>query len=255
MGFTHDVDECILRVFELIFLEEETVRVLLDELERRSREDYQTVYIEIDVSAYAPRMQRTLLELGYVPAAYVPAMAFHRVERLDVVKMARLLIPLDLGPMALVSPAQEVADLVLRGFERQEVLPRFGQVANKVGIFSGLTEEQLQRLAAVFRHVSFEIGDRIFSSGDSCDETFVLLDGEVAVEIPGGKEPVGMVRVGECLGEVALLTGTRHSADAVVTRAVKAARLIGLNPTYLYRNLAKGLGEKLRRTDLAWMGG
>ena len=33
-------------------------------------------YLEIDVSAHAPRMQRTLLELGYNPTGFVPALAF-----------------------------------------------------------------------------------------------------------------------------------------------------------------------------------
>ena len=49
--------------------------------------------IEVDVSAYAPRMQRTLVELGFLPVAYLPALVFHEVERLDVVKMVRLLDP------------------------------------------------------------------------------------------------------------------------------------------------------------------
>jgi len=30
----------------------------------------------LNVSTHAPRMQRTLLELGYLPAAFVPALVF-----------------------------------------------------------------------------------------------------------------------------------------------------------------------------------
>ena len=50
---------------------------------------------EIDVGAHAARMQRTLIEMGFVPAAYVPAMAFHNVERIDVVRMMKLVCPLE----------------------------------------------------------------------------------------------------------------------------------------------------------------
>ena len=55
--------------------------------------------------------------------------------------------------------------------------------------------------------------------------------------------------------------GTEHSADAVVRSPVRAAvlprgdlqELVRQRPdigVVLFRNLARGLGEKLRRTDL-----
>ena len=59
-------------------------------------------YIEIDVSAHAPKMQRTLLELNFLSAAYVPAMVFHEVECLDIFRMFRLTKLQDLGPLQLV---------------------------------------------------------------------------------------------------------------------------------------------------------
>jgi GNAT superfamily N-acetyltransferase len=262
IGFTHDKVESIVRVFELINLEDQAVRFLLEELERRSRWEYDVSYIEIDVSAYAPRMQRTLLELGYLPCAYVPALAFHRVERLDVLKMCRLLVPFDPGDLALVAPAEGLAQLVLMGFERLEVVPRLGEMVHRAGMFTGLTDEQFQRLAACCGHAAFAPGEYIFREGTDCAETYLILEGEVAVEVSGRSEPVGRVVDGECLGEVALLTETTHSAGARVTRAVTAAvfsrddlvELVRQRPdigVVLFRNLASGLGEKLRRTDRA----
>ena len=47
-------------------------------------------------------LQRNLLELNFLPAAYVPAMVFHEVERLDIVRMVRLTKLQDLGPLQLV---------------------------------------------------------------------------------------------------------------------------------------------------------
>ena len=61
VGYTLDPVEHTVRVFELIALADDVVRFLLAELERKCREELAIEYIEIDVSAYAPRMQRTTL--------------------------------------------------------------------------------------------------------------------------------------------------------------------------------------------------
>lgn len=261
IGFTLDSCENIVRVFELICLEEQAVRILLSELETRACDEYNMCYVEIDVSAHSPGMQRTLLELGYVPAAYVPAMAFHRVERLDVLKMVRLLMPCDTGPMQLVPPVEDLAKLILRGFQRQEMLPRIGELLDRIGLFSGLSEEQVQRMAATCGYASFGVGETIFTQDSDSSETFIVLDGDVEIHVEGAQGAVGTVTAGECLGEVALLTSTAHSATAIALTDVRAAVLKGSDLTelvrqrpdigvVLYRNLARGLGEKLRRADL-----
>jgi hypothetical protein len=230
-------------------------------MEQRCRDEWDISYIELDVSAHAPRMQRTALQLGFVPVAYVPALAFVDVERLDLVKFAKLLIPLDLGPMMIIPPVSDLAELVLAAFKRREVLPRLGEVVDRVGLFAGLDEEQLQRLAGACSHGSFEAGAEIFRHGGPCTEMYLILDGEVSVYIEGRRDPIGTVRAGECLGEISVLTGGEHSATARAATRVEVGvltkkdlqSLVRLRPgigVVLYRNLARGLGEKLRRTDL-----
>ena len=93
VGFTLDPVDKAVRIFELIALHDEVIRFLLSDLERVVPREVGICFIEVDVSAYAPRMQRTLIELGFLPVAYLPALVFHEVERLDVVKMVRLLTP------------------------------------------------------------------------------------------------------------------------------------------------------------------
>ena len=155
VGFTLERLDRVVRVFELISLRDEVIRFLLEQLESRCCEEWDISYMEIDVSAHAPRMQRTVLQLGFVPTAYVPALAFHEVERLDLIKFSKLLIPLDVGPMMLIPPVGEVAETVLQAFRRHEVLPRLGEVVDRVGLFAGLDEEQLERLAGACTHDSF----------------------------------------------------------------------------------------------------
>lgn len=260
IGFIEEQLDRNVRIFELISLRDDVIRFLLSEVERRCREEWDIAYVEIDVSADAPRMQRTLLQLGFVPVAYAPALAFHHVERLDVVKMARLHTPLDVGSVMLIPPTRGVCEMVLSAFARREVLPRLGEVLDRVGLFSGLDEEQVLRLAGACGHATYAAGETIFREGDPCTEMFLILEGTVEIRMSGNEQPVGTVSDGEVLGEVAALTGGDHSATAIAATDVDAGILtktdlngiVRLRPgigVILYRNLARGLGEKLRRTD------
>src|SRR5437868_2587774 len=85
---------------------------------RVAEEEYKAEVIEVNVSAYEPQLQQTFLDFGFHPAAYVPAMFFHDSDRLDVVKMTKLNIPYEPGPMTLTEPAQKVADIVEPMFRR-----------------------------------------------------------------------------------------------------------------------------------------
>jgi CRP-like cAMP-binding protein len=68
------------------------------------------------------------------------------------------------------------------------------------------------------------------------------------------------VRSGECLGEMSMLTSTPHSVTATARTGVETAalehrdliELIRLRPDIglgIYRNLAVGTGEKLKRLN------
>ena len=260
VGFTLDDHERTARVFELITLREEAIPFLLREFTHRARDEFGACYAEIDVSAFAPRMQRTLLALGYAPAAYIPAMAFHEVERLDVVKMARLFVPLE-EDVVLASPTRELAELVLQAFTKREVEPRVSDALDHLHLFDGLSEEHRRSIASAFAYRTFEAETAVFEVGEPAMEMYVILSGDIRVHVPGAVAHVGIVGAGECLGETALLTEAPHSATAVPVGRVEAAAISSadLNAlvrrwpaigVVLFRNLARGLGEKLRRMDL-----
>jgi GNAT superfamily N-acetyltransferase len=260
VGFTLDPADKAVRVFELISLHDEVIRFLLADLERASRERWGGGLIEVDVSAHAPRMQRTLLELGFLPVAYLPALVFHDVERLDVVKMARLPSPPDVDTGGLTPRCRAVAELVLRRFRSRSVLPRVAGAVQGLPLFAGLDAEQVARLAGVCGVATFAPGEVVFREGQADNRMHVVLAGEVAIAVAGLAGPVGVVRGGECVGEMSLLTAAVHSATATARTAVETAVLehrdlaelvrqrpdIGLR---LYRNLAVGMGEKLKRLN------
>jgi len=218
--------------------------------------------VEIDVSAYAPRMQRTLLELGYLPVAYVPALAFDDVERLDVVKMFHLPAPPEVNIDSLTPSCKAIADLVLRRFRSRSVLPRVAAAVHRLPLFAGLDPEQVARLAGVCGAATFERGEVLFREGEADHRMHIVLEGEVAVSISGSSDPVGVVRSGECLGESSLLAAAAHSATATARTRVETAvlehsdiaELVRLRPDvglHIYRNLATGTAEKLKRLDLS----
>jgi predicted N-acetyltransferase YhbS len=259
VGYMLDPVEHTVRVFELIALADDVVRFLLTELERRCRENMGIEYIEIDVSAYAPRMQRTLLELNFLPVAYVPAMVFYQVERLDIVKMVRLNKLQDLGPLGLTEPVQVVADVVMRGFSTCTIAPRMAQAIKEVPLFHGMTGEQATRLAGICAVREWQAGERLFTAHDPTDRLYLVLDGRVTISSGSPPVAIGTVRTGETCGEVSLLSARSHSATAMADGPVEAAELLQRDladlirrrpdiGVIIYRNLAIGLGNKLSRT-------
>jgi ribosomal protein S18 acetylase RimI-like enzyme len=265
VGFTLDPVDRAVRIFELIALHDEVIRFLLSDLECTCREKWDCL-IEVDVSAYAPRMQRTLIELGFLPVGYLPALVFHEVERLDVVKMVRLLTPPQVRTGGLTPGCAALAELVLRLFRNRTVLPRIARAVHDLPLFAGLNAEQVTRLAGVCSVATFEPGEVVFREGEASRQMHVVLQGEVGITVADSAASVGIVRSGECLGEMSLLTNAPHSATATARTQVETAvlghqdlaELIRLRPDiglHIYRNLAVGMGEKLKRLDVLLAGG
>ena len=257
IGYIHDELAKGVHDFELIASTDSVIRFLWTSLLAQC-EEWGVAYVEADVSAYAPRMQRTLLALGFLPAAYVPAMVFHEVERLDVLKMVRLAGSADLGDVQLLPESQVVADLVMAPFRQQHIRPRIAAALGDLELFAGLTEEQTTRVAGVCEVVQVVAGQQLFAEGAAADTLFVPLD--LQLQVLRGGRAVGQVRAGEALGESALVRSDVHTAEAraegagtLATLAREEIRSLERQrpdiAVLLYRNLAAGLGAKLRRAD------
>ncbi len=260
IGFIEEPHEHTVQVFELIALDDQVIRFLLSEFERKCREERKVEYIEIDVSAHAPRMQRTLLELNFMPAAYIPAMVFHEVERLDIIKMVRLVKLQDLGHVELARPVRELADLVMRGFTTRAVVPRMAEAVSEIPLFQGLDDEQVLRLAGSCTVQEYKAHERIFTEAEPAHSMYLVLDGKVGISAGTPAVGIGTVGKGEAFGELSLLAHRPHSATATAETPVEVALLahrdladlVRRRPdigVVIYRNLALGLGAKLLRSD------
>jgi hypothetical protein len=201
-------------------------------------------------------MQRTLFELGFRPCAYVPALVFDRVERLDAVRMVRLSIPINMASTSVTEAVVPLADAVVESFGGSYGKPEIVAAATGARLFAAMTSEQVDRLAAAMEVREFAEEEEIVAEGNQDDTAFLLLDGTARVYMEG--EPVGQVAAGECLGELALLTGEPHRATARASEGLTAAvlghaqlmSLVRARPdigVVLYRNLALDLREKLYR--------
>jgi acetylornithine deacetylase/succinyl-diaminopimelate desuccinylase-like protein len=201
--------------------------------------------------------------------AFILEPAFGRAGKLKtarkasgVVKMLRLLSPPRVRTDGLTPACAALAELVLRLFRNRTVLPRIAEAVHNLPLFTGLSAEQVARLAGACGVAAFEPGEPVFREGEAGDRMQVVLRGEVAITVAGSAAAVGVVRGGECLGEMSLLTAAAHSATATARTHVETAvlgrqdlaELIRPRPDIgllIYRNLAVGMGEKLKRLNVS----
>lgn len=117
VGYQLDASSRLVKGIELVAKDEALRGHLCGSLLRAAEEELAAQVIEVNLSAYDARLQRTFASQGFHPVAYAPAMVFHGTHRLDVVKMLKLNLPYDPGEMTLTDPARAVVSLVESAFK------------------------------------------------------------------------------------------------------------------------------------------
>ena len=255
VGFVNDPIDSKVRVFELVEFDDAVKGFLLAAVDRLAREEFGAAYVEVDVSAFSPRIQRTLQRLGFVPVAYCPSMAFDNVERIDLVRMAKLACPYDPTGMRLTDSCQAVREIVERSMEHRVLGAEIEQATRDAALFRALPEGDRHHLAGICRIADYPAGTRLAQQGASGgDEIFILVSG--AAEAVRDGMTAAALSPGATFGEMALLGRSRRLVDLVVTRDSRVVtlnvdelgRLMSARPRLGYsvmRELAAGLGEKL----------
>lgn len=256
IGFRRDVIEHSVRVLELIAISDAVVPVLFDNLLERCQREWNTAYVEVDVSADATRLQRTLIERGFIPAAFIPAMVFCDVERLDVLKLARVFGPTDVSGLQLTDEARAAAAPVLDALRKRSVFPALADALDQLPLFSGLRAEQANRVASACQIAEHQPGEHLFDEGAGADAMYILLQGSVNIQRGAPAHELARRGPGEVVGELALMLEEPHSATATAANAVTSARLSREQlevlsrqrpdiAVLIYKNLSIGLGRKL----------
>ena len=93
-------------------------------------------------------------------------------------------------------------------------------------LFRALKDDQLPQLLKAAELQRFETGESLVRQGEEADSFFVLVEGEVAVTVDKGGEPVEIGRVPRpaSVGEVGLLLNEKRTASLTAVGEVQALR-------------------------------
>lgn len=136
------------------------------------------------------------------------------------------------------------------------------QFLKTVPFFNDLSTWQLKRVSGIVFERSYEIGEMIFEEGQPGAALFLIMDGQVSVEICKEKftAKLAVLEKGAFFGEMALLDEAPRSASARAVERTKTLalyrndlnRLIHTDPEtacHVYRALARIVGDRLRSTN------
>lgn len=116
IGYRVDTENQLFKMTDLAFKRTEVINYLCAAAISIAQKQGARI-IEADLSAYDARIQQTFLSRGFLPVAYIPAMASHNTYRLDIVKMIKLEVPYNSSGMLIFGKAKEVVSLVERIFD------------------------------------------------------------------------------------------------------------------------------------------
>jgi CRP-like cAMP-binding protein len=99
----------------------------------------------------------------------------------------------------------------------------------KVPLFAGLSPQDLTRIAAIAQEGSYADGDTLAGEGETGDELFIVVGGEVRV-LRAGTGPAGETELarrspGDVVGEMALITQEPRMASLVASGDVRTLRV------------------------------
>lgn len=212
IGYVHDAASRNVRIIELIARDDAVKGSLLRRAVEEAEQNLEAEAIDCDVSAYSARVQRTLLDLGFLPTAYVPGMVFHQTARWDVVKMMKLNVTWDLGHIELVDSGRRIFDIVTPPFIRADAKRARTQLACGAAVLEGLTPLEVDFFERAAEEITPPPGSRL--AGDCL---YIVLAGEVMLE----NKPLER---GTCVGAAALL-GPVEDGGAVTGESARLLKL------------------------------
>lgn len=236
LGFIHHPRHDSVRILELIGTDSAVKGSLLRWAVDHAQEEYEAQVIEVDVSAYAPRLQQTLYAMGFLPTSYVPGMVFHDTARYDVVKFAKLNTPWDLGEFVLTESSQKYYDIVAPAFIRAAQAHE-----NRIRALNSTALKNLTPLEVYLINAAGEMREVAQGTALASDKLYFVLDGALAAsdrEYARG----GVVGAGVVFGDTAPMNVTATAPSRIFAMSKQQLdHLCEAHPRLgikLYQNLA-----------------
>lgn len=260
-GLAYAVDErdrCV-RMVEGFATDDLSMGSAFQRVVKLAQEKHNAVYIEADVLMTAPRLLKSTEQLGFVPVAYLPGFYRRGSAHVDVVKLVKLNMAYGLENAQLTTHAKTIADIIDRNFQDQKVGVAIINLLRGLPVFEGLGDGELRKIARLFTQKLYRPGDRIFSKGDSGSEAYIVMRGQVDIQLEDHVKPLASLGTGQIFGEQAFLDGAPRTAMAVaaqpsillVIQRVAFNELVQREPhlgMVVMRNIALTLSNRLRRT-------
>lgn len=136
------------------------------------------------------------------------------------------------------------------------------QFLKTVPFFNELSKRQLKKVSEIVYERSYDVGEMIFEEGQPAAALFLIVEGQVSVEILKEKftAKLAVLDKGAFFGEMALLDEAPRSASVRVMEPTKTLalyrndlnHLIHTDPEtacHIYRALARIVGDRLRSTN------
>ena len=214
--------------------------------------------IQVTLSAFSSRIQKTFDDLGFIPAVYLPAFSTEGEHRLDAVKMIKLLAPHTDNNHPVTPAAGNLRSLVDERFRAYELGLSVVRLLKGLHAFRGLGDGEILHILESSTQKLYRKGERIFEEGETQLEMYVVIRGEVHISIAAaGDRVLDRLQTGSIFGELAFLNGKPRTATAAAAadslllvirrdsfdRLVEREQHLGLT---VFNNIAMDLSEKLR---------
>ena len=92
----------------------------------------------------------------------------------------------------------------------------------RIEIFDGLPDRELDSIAKVFRTARLDAGDTLYRFGEPCDHLNVLAEGEISMSTPDGTV---QLHPHQAFGHMAFVSGAHHRSTATATVDSEVLRL------------------------------
>lgn len=220
--------------------------------------NWSTAAVQVTVSGFSSRIQKTFDDLGFIPSAYFPAYSTEGEHRIDAVRMIKLLSPFNDETRQDTPAAQVIRNRVQEHFRAYELGLSVVRLLKGLHAFRGLGDGEILHILETSTQKLYRTGEVVFREGETQLEMCVVIRGEIHISVEAaGDRVLDRLQTGTIFGELAFLNGKPRNATA--TAAVDSLLLVISRQAFdqlvqreqhlgmtVFNNIAMDLSEKLR---------